>query len=108
MLFNNTVNYEQAIHFICSSCSESVPSHKNLLIVLQIYIVEKTGHFNLFYESSEAADHSCIIDVLNSVLLNLLVRPVLNCYCRIHTHAMAKSFRQIHITYILATAAKFA
>jgi len=80
---------EQTIRFINGCCGDSVPTHRKLLLAVQVNVVDKTSHLELFPSVSD--EHSCSVAIFDSVRLNL-TRLVVNTYCNIRMYAVAKSF----------------
>ena len=80
---------EQTIRFICSG-THAISRQRHLLLALQMHVVEKSRNRNVFTFTDE---HSCATDVFDCPRLNL-IRLVVNSYCNIRMHAVAKSFTE--------------
>jgi hypothetical protein len=85
---------ERCIRFLLGLlCDRSnvVPHQRNLKLVLQMAVIERTQHLHLFNDSVD--EHNCSLDILDSHALNL-IRLVVNCYVNIRFYHMGKLFSE--------------
>jgi len=83
---------ERNIRFICGCNACSLPRTRDVMLALQVSVIEKTGHLQLFPSALDAS-HSCVNDVYDSYKLNL-VRLIVNAYSNIRMYSVAKSFTE--------------
>jgi hypothetical protein len=82
---------ERCIRHVSGQAGGTVCQQRNTLLALQMAVINRTQHMNLFCISTD--EHSCSTDILDSPVLTL-VRLVINEYVNVRFHAMAKKLTE--------------
>jgi hypothetical protein len=82
---------ERHIRFVNGCAAPLLPSTKNLQLRLQIGVINSIEHLHLFTDAVDDNDHSCITDVFESHVLNL-VRLIVNMYVNMRLYVAGKTF----------------
>jgi len=78
---------EKCIRVICASSTGHMPRQRNINLALQVAVMERTQHLNLF---SGAFDHSCQLGLIDDYAANL-VRLTVNEYTKVRFFSIGKS-----------------
>jgi hypothetical protein len=82
---------ECCLRFIAAASGKSLIQQQNMCLVLQIAVIEKTQHLNLF--SGDENEQSCKVDMFESHQINL-IRLVVDSYVNIRFYSMEKMFTE--------------
>jgi len=82
---------ERCVKFVAGAAGNSLPQQRNMRLALQVAVIERTRHLNLF--CGEDDEHSCNVDIFDSHSLNL-IRLVVDSYVNIRFYSMGRMFSE--------------
>jgi hypothetical protein len=83
---------ERYLRFKCGYSGDTLPQQRNLLLTVQMAVLKSTQQMDLFSDST-ATQHHCVVDILESRLLNL-IRLIVKIYVDVRCYAMAKAYTE--------------